>query len=145
MLINIFRALNELTSCSGDVDKHLEMTSTTNYPKSAHRITNLYIQNMSLLLLYITHLVTCQCSHLHANLRVKHLIHPSHSKPTKWMQIPTLSSLSSPCQQEVLYSDWTQHSNLIQLWYILKGAGFNICSSNTISCNFKKAYFKTAY
>ena len=91
----MFRALNELKSDIIVVDKLLETTSTANYSKSAHRIKNVHMQNMSLLF-YITHLVACQCSQLHA--RAKNLIQQSQSQPTKWMPI---TKLQTPSQQEV--------------------------------------------
>ena len=50
----IFRALNELKSDIIAVDKLLETTSKANYSKSAHRIRNAYMQNMSLPLLLYT-------------------------------------------------------------------------------------------
>ena len=67
----IFRALNEQTSDITVIDKRLETTSTANYSQSAHRIKNARLQNMSLLvLLYITHLVACKCSELHARAQI---------------------------------------------------------------------------
>ena len=54
----IFR--NELKSDIIVIDKRLETTSTANYSKSKHRTKNACMQNRSLLLLYITHLVACQ-------------------------------------------------------------------------------------
>ena len=71
-------ALIELKSDIIVADKCLEITSTANYSKSAHRIKNACMQNMSLLLLYITHLVAC--SHLHA--KAKYLIQQSQLQPT---------------------------------------------------------------
>ena len=92
----MFRALNELKSDIIVVDKLLETTSTANYSKSAYKIKNAHMQNMSLQLLYITHLVACQCSQLHA--RATNLIQQSQSQPTKWRPI---TKLYTPSQQEV--------------------------------------------
>ena len=45
----MFKALNELKSNIIIVDKFWETTATANYSKSAHRIKNGRLQNMSLL------------------------------------------------------------------------------------------------
>ena len=73
----MFRALTELKSDVIVVDKLLETTSTANYSKSTHRIKNEHMQNMSLLSLYITHLVACQCNELH--VRATNLIFSSYN------------------------------------------------------------------
>ena len=59
MTRSMFRTLNELKSDIVVVDKPLETTSTATYSKSTHRSKNVHMLNMSLLLLYITHLVVC--------------------------------------------------------------------------------------
>ena len=61
----MFRALNKLKS-DIVVNTPLETTSIANYSKGGHRINNAHMQNMFLLLLYITHVVPCQCRQLHA-------------------------------------------------------------------------------
>ena len=58
------RPLNKLKSEIVAVDKVFETPPTTKYSNSTHRIKNALMQNMSLLLLYIIHLVACQCSQL---------------------------------------------------------------------------------
>ena len=71
----MFRALNQLKSDIIVVDKLLETTTTAKYSNSTHRIKNACMQNMPLLLLYIAHLVACQCSQL--NARATNLIQQS--------------------------------------------------------------------
>ena len=51
MIRSMFRALDELKPYVV-VDKLLETTSTANYSKSTHKIKNVHMQNISLLLLY---------------------------------------------------------------------------------------------
>ena len=66
----MFRALNELNSYIIVVDKLLKTSSTAYFSKCAHRIKNMNMLNMSLLLLlYITHLVAYQCNQLHARAK----------------------------------------------------------------------------
>ena len=86
MARSMFRTVNELKSNTVVGDKLLETASTVNYSRSAHITKNAHMQNMSLLLIYITHMVACQCSQLHA--RAKNLIQESQS--TKWMPITKL-------------------------------------------------------
>ena len=64
----MFRALNKLKS-DIVVNTPLETTSIANYSKGGHRINNAHMQNMFLLLLYITHVVPCQCRQLHARAK----------------------------------------------------------------------------
>ena len=85
MTRTMFRALKELKSGIVGVDKLLETTSTANYSKSAHKIKNEHMQNMSSMnIILYTQIVACQCSQLHAIAR--NLIQQSQLQPTNGCQ-----------------------------------------------------------
>ena len=85
MTRSMFQGLNELKSHIVGIDKLLVTTSTANCSKRTPtytiKIVNMQNMYLLLLLLYITHVVACQCSQLHA--KVKNLIQQSKSEPTK--------------------------------------------------------------
>ena len=130
----MFRALNELKSDIIVVDKLLETPSTANYSKGTHRITNACMQNMSLLLLYITILVACWCSQLYA--RATNLIQQSQSQNyrfqvnRKWevyIDWCIIHCMMYHTSYDVSFINWTQCFYLItQLSrYVEYTIGFN--------------------